>query len=156
MFRKAMVFGMLAVKHVNERHDGIVSEALQLPEGFNMTFDIVDTLMTPSVAARGTDTMITEGADVIIGPLFAHEAGPVSLIAGIRSTPVVAYGPTAPRLSDKSVYPFFNRVCFDSSAVARAMVAEAKQHGWRTISLLYSEDMWVWQGGPDSGSQESK
>ena len=52
----------------------------------------------------------------------------------------MSYSSTSEDLSDKSVYPFFTRMCTPDSLQTNALVVLCSFYGWRSIAVLASTD----------------
>lgn len=138
--------GIVAVNHINSRNMELVP-GVQLRENFNVTYELHNTLASPSVAVARTFDMMASGSNpapvhAIVGPVLSASAGPVSLMSAIEKIPVVGYASTSPALSQNSMYKWFNRVIFSDSQLVYGILRTCEQMKWDRVSVLYQDDLW--------------
>ena len=78
-----------------------------------------------------------DGCDALLGPGSSSYSVALSSIANI---PWVDFSSSSTELSDKSAYPWFNRVIATDAQIAGGMADLILGMGWRSINLVASND----------------
>src|SRR5512136_1103169 len=90
---------------------------------------------TPQGAQAGAQQAIGEGAEIIIGPLFAEAVSAVGSVARTRNIPVIAFS-TDVSVATRGVY----LLSFLPEADVKRIVGFAASHGKRSFAALLPEN----------------
>mmetsp|Transcript_1951 Transcript_1951/g.2161 ORF Transcript_1951/g.2161 Transcript_1951/m.2161 type:complete len:767 (-) Transcript_1951:124-2424(-) len=82
----------------------------------------------------------TRGIQAIVGAGCSVVSTPISSLATYWNIPMVSWGSTSPKLSEKSKHPYFKRVVLPDDQQALAMLDLCKHYGWSRIGILYSQE----------------
>mgnify|MGYP000948427699 CR=1 FL=1 len=102
--------------------------------GNDLTVLVKDTRGTAEGAAEAARQAISEGAELIIGPIFAAEVGGVGPVARAASVPVIAFS-SDPSVAAAGVYI----LGFLVDGQVRRVVAEAAKSGRKSIAAIMSQ-----------------
>lgn len=102
--------------------------------GNDLTVLVKDTRGTADGAAEAARQAISEGAELIIGPIFAAEVGGVGPVARAASVPVIAFS-SDPSVAAAGVYI----LGFLVDGQVRRVVAEAAKSGRKSIAAIMSQ-----------------
>jgi ABC-type branched-subunit amino acid transport system substrate-binding protein len=89
----------------------------------------------PSGAQQAVQQLIEEGAEVILGPLFAHSVGPVAQIARARGIPVIAFS-TDSNVAAAGVY----LLSFLPESDVERLVSYSVQQGKRSFAAAIPDN----------------
>ena len=102
--------------------------------GNDLTLLVKDTRGTAEGAAEAARQAISEGAELIIGPIFAAEVGGVGPVARAANVPVIAFS-SDPSVAAAGVYI----LGFLVDGQVRRVVAEAAKSGRKSIAAIMSQ-----------------
>lgn len=102
--------------------------------GNDLTVLVKDTGGTAEGAANAARQAISEGAELIIGPIFAAEVGGVGPVARAANVPVIAFS-SDPSVAASGVYI----LGFLVDGQVRRVVAEAAKSGRKSIAAIMSQ-----------------
>lgn len=102
--------------------------------GNDLTVLVKDTRGTAEGASEAARQAISEGAELIIGPIFAAEVGGVGPVARAASVPVIAFS-SDPSVAAAGVYI----LGFLVDGQVRRVVAEAAKSGRKSIAAIMSQ-----------------
>lgn len=102
--------------------------------GNDLTILVKDTRGTAEGAAEAARQAISEGAELIIGPIFAAEVGGVGPVARAANIPVIAFS-SDPSVAAAGVYI----LGFLVDGQVRRVVAEAAKSGRKSIAAIMSQ-----------------
>ncbi|PKR88502.1 ethanolamine utilization protein EutM [Pleomorphomonas diazotrophica] len=102
--------------------------------GNDLTVLVKDTRGSAEGAAEAARQAISEGAELIIGPIFAAEVGGVGPVARAASVPVIAFS-SDPSVAASGVYI----LGFLVDGQVRRVVAEAARSGRKSIAAIMSQ-----------------
>lgn len=102
--------------------------------GNDLTLLVKDTRGTAEGAAEAARQAISEGAELIIGPIFAAEVGGVGPVARAANVPVLAFS-SDPSVAAAGVYI----LGFLVDGQVRRVVAEAAKSGRKSIAAIMSQ-----------------
>jgi branched-chain amino acid transport system substrate-binding protein len=86
---------------------------------------------TPSEAAAGARSLLSEGAEVIVGPLFAQSVSAVAPVARDRAVPVIAFSSDR-RVAQPDVY----LLSYQPETEVRRVVSYAAAQGHKNFTAL--------------------
>src|SRR5450759_4782768 len=101
----------------------------------NIQLLVKDDAGTPQGAQQGAQQMIEEGAEIIIGPLFAQSVSAVGSVARARNVPVIAFSTDA-SVAARGVY----LLSFLPESDVRRIVDYAISKGKRSFAALLPDN----------------
>jgi hypothetical protein len=142
------VAALVAVEDFNKRGN-IVPAVASLSPRIRLSFEMHDSGSTISgglaalLSAGGGGVCEVDDYPIlgVVGAGRSAVSGPLSLLASVKSIPVISYWSSSPDLSDKETYPTFGRTFLSDEITAHALVGMMQGFGWGSVALVYPNDL---------------
>lgn len=111
-----------------------------LPVGVNLTYNVQDDLNTAAGGTTAAQNLLSWGADVVIGSSGSSVSA--AMASELTSTKVVqvSYASSSPALSDRTLYPYFMRVCASDADQGIAIAKLVKAFNWTQGAVIHTSD----------------
>ncbi|XP_061074748.1 taste receptor type 1 member 3 [Conger conger] len=135
----------------------------QLLPGIRMGYQIFDTCKESSVIVKPTMLFLTNGSTkevnvmcnyteystrvmAVIGPQTSDMTSVIGKLLGFFLMPLISYGATSEKFSDKRLYPSFLRTVPSDKRQAEAIIQLLKRFNWTWVAMVGSDDEYGKQG----------
>ena len=111
-----------------------------LPEGVTLVSNVQDDLNTAAGGTAAAETLLAWGVDIVLGSSGSSVSA--AMASALTPTKVVqiSYASSSPALSDRSLYPYFMRVCASDADQGLAIAKLVSAFGWTRGAVIHTSD----------------
>ncbi len=147
--RRRLAAFLLALQHVNDKHDGFFDDVLP---NTTLAFAVRDSRRDSGEAVVNAFKLWDEfAAAVHVGPASSGPTRDAQAVLKLKEVgvPQISYSATSATLSAAVTYPLFLRTPPSDAIQAEAMVSLVEQQGWTRVCVLAGLDAYSSAGGED-------
>lgn len=127
---------LIAINEINNQ----TGDDRILPEGVNLVPNVQDDLNTAAGGTAAAETLLAWGADIVIGSSGSSVSAAIASALTPTKVVQISYASSSPSLSDRSLYPYFMRVCASDADQGLAHVELVKAFGWTRGAVIHTSD----------------
>jgi len=127
---------LMAVEEINNQ----TGSSRILPVGVNLTANVQDDLNTPEGAQAAADALIAWEADIVTGTSGSGNSMTMASAFNAYKIPQISYASSSPALSDRTLYPYFMRVCASDAWQGVAISDLVQAFNWTKGAVIHTSD----------------
>ena len=127
---------LIAVNEINNQ----TGAARILPEGVTLVPNVQDDLNTAAGGTAAADTLLAWGADIVIGSSGSSVSAAIASALTPTKVVQISYASSSPSLSDRTLYPYFMRVCASDADQGVAIAKLVDAFGWTKGAVIHTSD----------------
>ncbi len=127
---------LIAIAEINNQ----TGEDRILPEGVTLVPNVQDDLNTAAGGTAAAETLLAWGADIVLGSSGSSVSAAIASALTPTKVVQISYASSSPSLSDRSLYPYFMRVCASDADQGKAIAELVDAFGWTRGAVIHTSD----------------
>ena len=111
-----------------------------LPEGVTLVPNVQDDLNTAAGGTAAAETLLAWDAHIVLGSSGSSVSAAIASALTPTKVVQISYASSSPALSDRTLYPYFMRVCASDADQGLAIAELVKAFNWTKGAVIHTSD----------------